>query len=119
MKGEEKMSGALLEIMMPQVKIEAREMAVGMAQDMAKDIAQGMAKDMAQGMAKDMAQGMAKDMAQQMADDMARQVRNQGIHSLVSALRSLRHNDDEIKWVLMDQYELTENDVEEYLKSIG
>ena len=119
MKGEEKMSGALLEIMMPQVKIEAREMAVGMAQDMAKDIAQDMAKDMAQDMAKDMAQNMAKDMAKDlmkgMAQDIAQQARRQGIRDTVSALRSLRHDDDEIKRVIMAQYDLTDQDAEEYL----
>ena len=92
MKGEERMSGALLEIMMPQVKKEAREMAVGMAQDMAKDMAQDMVKGMAQ------------------------QVRRQGIRDTVSALRSLRHDDDEIKRVIMDQYDLTDQDAEEYLK---
>ena len=115
MKGEEKMSGALLEIMMPQVKKEAQEMAVGMAQDMAKDMAQNMAKDMAQELAKDMAQDMAKDLAKQMADDMAQQARRQGIRDTVSALRSLRHDDDEIKRVIMDQYDLTDQDAEEYL----
>ena len=120
MKGEERMSGALLEIMMPQVKKEAREMAVGMAQDMAqdiaKDMAQDIAKDMAQDMAKDMAQDMAKGMAQDIAKGMAQQVRRQGIRDTVSALRSLRHDDDEIKRVIMDQYDLTDQDAEEYLK---
>ena len=55
-------------------------------------------------------------MAQDMVKGMAQQVRRQGIRDTVSALRSLRHDDDEIKRVIMDQYDLTDQDAEEYLK---
>lgn len=111
MIGDDGMSEELLEIIRPIVepqilKREEECMNRGLKRGLEQGLEQGLQQGLEQGLQQGLEQGLEQGLQQGL---------KKGIQGAVCMLRELGHKDFEIKMILQNQYDLSENETEEYL----